>query len=1165
MLEELRRIEEHSIGEKTKETFHIEFGKELYNKVFSGKLGEYFQKCLGDAKKSGDGLRICLRCYENAQDIAALPWEFLHNGNDFLVTNRNTLISRLPAGISKKKTSPIESILRMLVVISSPNDPGIAPLNTELEQEVILEAVDKLHRDYKMEVDFTEDATFETIEGYLNEKEYHIVHFTGHGKFDNGKGFLILEKSDGKASEVDNSAIADLLADRSVRLVVLSTCQSGKVSNKEAYADLASFLVKKNIPAVVAMQYSILDLSATKLAATFYHAIANGRPVDAALAEARIVMKNSEKSNGIDFGTPVLYLSDPECITTGNIKPEAPESFNKPMLLSDVQIIKKGFVGRRKQLRLLQKDFMSDIKRAAIIYGFGGIGKTVLATRIGLRMNKYFEGVFGMKCKAATRPEDILNEINAFLNVVGISQLNEVLHQPVPLKVKTATLISILNQKRFLIIFDNFEDCLDESRSNIASPDLGEFIRHLLNNTISNSKYIITTRYNFDPLDRRLTGAIEHISLPEMQFPETMWLMNNYPELACLDVAGKHRIYRAIGGHPWTIGQFALLAGSVSVDGLLLELAPLKRKLINFTLLKKSYSKLDEKARMLMLCASIYQEPVPVEALSWIIGDEKQQRNRKGLGIIFMALSWIKGDEKQPSPPVTEALSKLIDWGLIARQEEGEIPLYAIHTIVREFALEEFGKEKLDMKKLLVRAAQYYENIAVTTANVWDILKAREYYYQAEEWEKAFEIVRATHKYLDRWGYLELEINMMNQSIETTSGKKKAIAMKYLGNLYQRLGDLKTAEKLANESKAIFDTEGRTENDAAVIIHDKGMIEQKRGNFKEAKKLFQQSLDISEKLGDKEGIAKTYSHLARIYRDQGNYKEAVKLHEQSLRIKEELKDIEGIAKTYFQLGLIKQDQSDYKGAHKLYQQSLKIAEGVGDESVIANIFLQLGVIKQDQGDYEGAYELYQQSLKIAKELGEKNLISDILHQLGMIHCKQGNYEEAKKMYQQSIKIAESLEDKKGISQTLHQLGNLHWQQGKYEEAGKLYEESLKLKEKMGDKKGAAGTLHQLGIIQYNLSNYEEAIKLYQQSLKISEQMGYQSIFAYAQHELGKVYEKKQSPIVALEKYMIAFLILEKINDPNIQIIKNSINRLKDKMGREVFNKVMKEIMRKHGT
>ena len=63
----------------------------------------------------------------------------------------------------------------MLVVISAPDDPRITPLNTEKEQEIILEALDKLQRDQKIKVDFTEDATFENVQGYLNEQNYHIV------------------------------------------------------------------------------------------------------------------------------------------------------------------------------------------------------------------------------------------------------------------------------------------------------------------------------------------------------------------------------------------------------------------------------------------------------------------------------------------------------------------------------------------------------------------------------------------------------------------------------------------------------------------------------------------------------------------------------------------------------------------------------------------------------------------------------------------------------------------------------------------------------------------------------------------------------------------------------------------------------------------------------
>jgi tetratricopeptide (TPR) repeat protein len=434
--------------------------------------------------------------------------------------------------------------------------------------------------------------------------------------------------------------------------------------------------------------------------------------------------------------------------------------------------------------------------------------------------------------------------LNAFLNLAGVQQLNQILYEPVPLEVKTAALVTILNRKRFLILFDNFEDCLDETRTNIASPELKAFFQHLLNNTITSTKFIITTRYNFDPLDGRLTGGIEHISLPELPFPQTVWLMNNYTALATLDMKKKQAIYNAIGRHPWALGQFARHAAIGTVDGLLLELAPLKRELINFTLLDKSYSRLDEKAKALLLRASVYHDAVPVEALSWIMGDENQ-----------------------PSPPVSEPLSILINWGLIAKPEETEAVLYAMHTLVREFAVQELQKEHQAKKQLLLRAAWYYENLAMTTGNLWVLLTAREYHYLAEEWEKAHSIVAYTLEYLVRWGHIELAINLLNQSIATTSGTRKAAALGNLATVYSGLGDLKTALKLHAEVKEIFEKEGEQKN-VAVALHQLGNIHYLRGNYEEAVNYYQKSLKIAEELGDKSGIARSLHKFGTIHEEK---------------------------------------------------------------------------------------------------------------------------------------------------------------------------------------------------------------------------------------------------------------------------------------------------------
>jgi tetratricopeptide (TPR) repeat protein len=1166
LIQMLDRIEEKVIipNPQPEETTHIEFGKMLYDTVFSGELGEYFNKRFNEVQDENCGLRVSLQFNEDIPEIAALPWEYLHDREDFLVTKRRILLSTLPAGVKKKDLKPLDSILRMLVIISAPEDPNVAPLNTEKEQEIILEAVDKLQKEQKIKVDFTEDATFENIQGYLNEQNYQIVHFTGHGINIGGKGHLVFESEDRKARLIDSKILADFFSDMGIRLLVLSSCESAKGSNKEAFGDLASMLSKRRIPAVVAMQYSVIDDVAIKFAYTFYRTIAYGKTVDLALNEARIMMKDSEKSNCFDFATPVLYLSDHNCVQVGKIKSEPSGLKFKPTMLSDLQVMKTGFVARKKELRILEKGFRSDVKRAAIIHSFGGMGKTVLATRLAQKMNEYFDGVFGMKCTSTTRPEDILTKINSFLMMKGISNLNQILNQQFPLEVKTAMLVNILNQLRFLIILDNFEDCLNEDRKDIANPEFKAFIQHLLNNTISNTKFIITTRYDFDPLEDRLPESIEHISLPELQFPQTNWLMNNYTGLADLSIKRKREIYDVIGGHPWTIGKFAKLASVQGVDSLMLDLKPLKKELIEFTLLEKSFSKLDSNAKRLLLYASIYGEAVSVEALSFIVGDEKDE-----------------------SPSILESLQKLIQWGLISKEQESDQTVYTEHTIVKDFAKDKLGEEEFDRKKILLRAAKYYENLADQTRYIWHILNARHYYFQAEDFKSANEIVESTVNPLIRWGYIELAMSLLNDSINTTSGDIRTNSEYILATIYHRLGDFNTTLKIYNNIKYNYQ-EGGNIRGVAIVLHAIGMIHQNHGNYEEAVKLYNQSLGIAEELGDKSGIANSLHQLGMIHQDQGNYEEAVKKYNQAMKMKEELGDKSGIAITLHQLGMIHQDQGNYEEAVKKYNQVMKIAEELGDKSRIAGTLHQLGnvhylqgnyeeavkkyiqslkiteelgdkrgianslhnlgIIHEDQGNYEEAVKKYNQALKIAKGLGNKSIITNSLGQLGNIHYLQGNYEEAVKKYNQVIKIAEELGDKSRTAKTLHHLGMIRQNQGNYEEAVKLYNQAMKMKEELGDKDGIARTLHQLGNVHYLQGNYEEAVKKYNQVIKIAEELGNKSGIAITLGQLGRVHAEKEKYDLALRAYSTAFEIFDKLRSPYRELALKDIERLKGKMG-----------------
>ncbi|MCB0203085.1 MAG: CHAT domain-containing protein, partial [Anaerolineae bacterium] len=103
-----------------------------------------------------------------------------------------------------------------------------------------------------------------------------------------------------------------LLADHwTLRLAVLNACEGARGSDHDLFSSTASILVQRGLPAVLAMQYKITDHAAVELSRAFYESLADGLPVDAAVAEARKAVSLAI-SNTVEWGTPVLTMRAPD-------------------------------------------------------------------------------------------------------------------------------------------------------------------------------------------------------------------------------------------------------------------------------------------------------------------------------------------------------------------------------------------------------------------------------------------------------------------------------------------------------------------------------------------------------------------------------------------------------------------------------------------------------------------------------------------------------------------------------------------------------------------------------------------------------------------------------------------------------------------------------------
>ena len=195
-------------------------------------------------------------------------------------------------------------------MISRPRD--YRRLDVEGEWTRLYEALGPLERRGLLVLERLDEATLVALQRQLRRGSYHVFHFIGHGGFDlqTQDGQLILEDDRGRGRLVSGHSLGVLLHDlRSLRLAVLNAREGARTSLTDPIAGTAQSLAQEGIPAVIAMQFEITDEAAITFAHEFYQAVADGYPVDAALAEARKAIFT--QGNDIEWGTPVLYLRSP--------------------------------------------------------------------------------------------------------------------------------------------------------------------------------------------------------------------------------------------------------------------------------------------------------------------------------------------------------------------------------------------------------------------------------------------------------------------------------------------------------------------------------------------------------------------------------------------------------------------------------------------------------------------------------------------------------------------------------------------------------------------------------------------------------------------------------------------------------------------------------------
>ena len=315
-------------------------GLNLYNILFGdGTIEEGFSK----ARKRFDDeyrrektqggepelrMRLKLVFMKEAEKLGTLPWEFLfvpgpdndvEKGFFFAGQKTELILTRyVPESELVKGLQTESGRLKVLVVISSPQ--GVGTID-ERETQPLIGKIKELPN---AEVKDCRNLTYDQLSAEIGGFKPHILHFIGHGRpgelafvLDKEAQEYDLDKGGEQETWIPGEQFRFLFNQHKPRLVFLHACKGAVPYSLEGFNSIARELVYAEIPAVVAMQYSISNQDAGKFARRFYQELGDGHDIDEAVKAGRLELGGLYPPWAHPrFGTPVVYLQTDKAIVT---------------------------------------------------------------------------------------------------------------------------------------------------------------------------------------------------------------------------------------------------------------------------------------------------------------------------------------------------------------------------------------------------------------------------------------------------------------------------------------------------------------------------------------------------------------------------------------------------------------------------------------------------------------------------------------------------------------------------------------------------------------------------------------------------------------------------------------------------------------------------------